>query len=76
MDNTKPISIPMDPSTRLSTAQAPTTPDEYAKMVNILYHEAVGSLMYCAIGTRPDIAYAIRLSPVFPKILDSLIGML
>ena len=76
MDNAKPISIPMDPSTRLSTALAPTTPDEYAKMVNILYHEAVGSLMYCAIGTRPDIAYAVQTVSCFPKTLDSLIGML
>ena len=40
MDDAKPISIPIDPSTCLSTAQAPTTPDEYTKMVNILYHEA------------------------------------
>ena len=28
------------------------------KMKNIPYHEAVGSLMYAAMGMRPDIAFA------------------
>lgn len=32
--------------------------DEILKMRNVPYHEAVGSLMYAAMGTRPDIAFA------------------
>jgi hypothetical protein len=29
-------------------------------MRNILYHEAVGSLMYASLGTRPDITFAVQ----------------
>ena len=56
----KPISVPMDPSARFSTAQAPSTPQEFAEMQDVPYHEAVRSLMYAALGTRPDIAYAVQ----------------
>ena len=29
-------------------------------MRNIPYHEAVGSLMYASLGTRPDITFAVQ----------------
>ena len=58
-DELKPISTPMDPSARLTTSQSPSTAAEYAAMQNIPYQEAVGSLMYAALGTRPDISYAV-----------------
>jgi len=29
-------------------------------MRDVPYHEAVGSAMYAAIGTRPDIAFAVQ----------------
>jgi len=56
----KPVSIPMDPNVRLTSAQSPTTTQEFARMRDVPYHEAVGSLMYAALGTRPDIAYAVQ----------------
>jgi hypothetical protein len=55
----KPCSIPMDPNAPLSASQSPKTPAEATFMKNIPYCEAVGSLMHLAIGTRPDIAFAI-----------------
>jgi hypothetical protein len=48
----------MDPATPLSKSQSPTKLEDIAKMKNVPYREAVGSLMYAAMGTRPDIAFA------------------
>jgi hypothetical protein len=36
-------------------------------MRNIPYHEAVGSLMYASLGTRPDITYAVQAVSRFSK---------
>jgi len=57
-DAAKPSSVPMDPSSPLSKSQSPETLADIAKMKNVPYREAVGSLMYAAMGTRPDIAFA------------------
>ena len=56
-DNLKPSSTPMDPSAPLTKSQSPTKLDDISKMRNVPYREAVGSLMYAAMGTRPDIAF-------------------
>jgi len=61
----KPVSIPMDTNIRLTTAQSPSTTSEYAQMRNVPYHEAEGSLMYAALGTRPDIAFAVQTASRF-----------
>ena len=57
-DDLKPSSIPIDPSAPLSKSQSPNKLQDIAKMRNVPYREAVGSLMYAAMGTRPDIAFA------------------
>jgi hypothetical protein len=57
-DDMKPSSIPIDPAVPLSKSQSPSKLEDIAKMRNIPYREAVGSLMYAAMGTRPDIAFA------------------
>ena len=59
-DDCKPVSLPMDPNNRLSSAQSPSTTEEFARMRNVPYHEAVGSLMYASLSTRPDITYAVQ----------------
>ena len=57
-DDLKPSSIPIDPSAPLSKSQSPSKIEDITKMRNVPYQEAVGSLMYAAMGTRPDIAFA------------------
>ena len=50
----------MDPASQLSSIQSPSTMEELAAMKHVLYHEAVGSLMYATLGTCPDICYAVQ----------------
>ena len=50
----------MDMNIWLTTAQSPLTTAEIAQMRDIPYHEAVRSLMYAALGTRPDIAFTVQ----------------
>ena len=57
-DEAKPTAIPIDPNRPLLKSQCPTKLADIAKMKNIPYREAVGSLLYAAMGTRPDIAFA------------------
>jgi hypothetical protein len=58
-NDVKPVSTPIDPQVRLSQLQAPSTSLEHARMRNIPYREAIGSLMYASLGTRPDISFAV-----------------
>jgi hypothetical protein len=64
-ENIRPLSMPMDPHVNLSTAQSPRTQTEFAAMRNVPYREAVGSLMYLSLGTRPDITYAVSIVSQF-----------
>ena len=54
------VSIPMDTNIRLTTSQSPSTTVEITKMRDIPYHKALSFLMYVALGTRPDIAFAVQ----------------
>jgi hypothetical protein len=59
MADCKPVGTPMLPGTKLTSEDSPKTPDEHREMENIPYINAVGSLMYLATMTHPDIAYTV-----------------
>ena len=54
MDNSKPVSTPIDPSTKLTKAT-----DDEQSIDQLLYQSAIGSLLYLSGGTRPDITFAV-----------------
>lgn len=58
MIDAKSMSVPSDPSVTLY----PTVEKE---VVNVPYREAVGSLMFLAIVSRSDIAFAVNLVSKF-----------
>ena len=49
----------MQPNSLLTKSQRPTSDEESNAMQSIPYREAVGSLLWLANGTRPDVAYAV-----------------
>ena len=55
MTDANPVDTPLDPNVRLRTHDATADPDARAH-----YQSIVSSLMYAAMGTRPDIAHAVQ----------------
>ncbi|KAG9450795.1 hypothetical protein H6P81_010760 [Aristolochia fimbriata] len=58
-NDTKPVSTPLAPHLKLSSHLSPTTDEEREYMATVPYANAVGSLMYAMVCTRPDISQAI-----------------
>ncbi|KAL2253135.1 UNVERIFIED_CONTAM: Retrovirus-related Pol polyprotein from transposon TNT 1-94 [Sesamum indicum] len=59
MENSKPSSVPLTAHFQLSKDLCPKTESEKDKMKNVPYSNAIGSVMYLMVSTRPDIAYAV-----------------
>lgn len=59
MQDCKPASVPLDPGAVFSLADSPQSEGERAEMKQVPYRALVGSLLYCAVATRPDIALAV-----------------
>ena len=61
MSESKPVTTPLAPHFKLSQSQSPETEEEKAYMDSIPYASCVGSLMYCMVCTRPDLAYGLSM---------------
>lgn len=61
MKDCKPIDKPVAKGQNLSLEVCPNTPEEKDMMSRVPYSNAIGSLMYVMMCTRPDICYAIGL---------------
>lgn len=59
MENANPVTIPSDPHQELCPS-AHTGGEK--ETTNAPYREAIGSLMYLSVATRPDITYAVNLA--------------
>uniref|UniRef100_A0A251V331 Putative zinc finger, CCHC-type n=1 Tax=Helianthus annuus TaxID=4232 RepID=A0A251V331_HELAN len=57
MMNCKPVSIPFANHFKLSAQNCPKDEEEFKQMEKCPYANAVGSLMYLMVCTRPDIGY-------------------
>lgn len=60
MSECNPVYTPMDASMKLTTDMSPKNDEEKSEMSSVPYQEAVGSILYLAQGTRPDITFAIN----------------
>ena len=59
MQDSKTVTTPLDGSVKLSKEMEPKSAEEIEKMRKVPYQSLIGSLMYLAVSTRPDIAYAV-----------------
>ncbi len=59
MEGCKPLYVPMQKGTKPTAKMSPTSEKEKMEMSAIPYKKAIGSLLYLAICTRPDIAFAV-----------------
>lgn len=59
LTDANPLTTPMEPGLILSKMHCPSTPKQANKMQGIPYQRVIGSLMYAALGTRPDIVFAV-----------------
>ena len=58
-EKTKLVSTPLAPHFKLSASQCLKTEEEQEYMSKVPYSNAVGSLMYVMVCTRPDISHAV-----------------
>ncbi|KAL4272870.1 hypothetical protein GQ457_13G029760 [Hibiscus cannabinus] len=58
-ENTKHVSTPLATHLKLSSQLSPKTDEEREYMAKVPYANAVGSLMYAMVCTRPDISQAV-----------------
>lgn len=59
MQDCKPATTPAEGKVKLTKGMAPRSDQERTQMSSVPYREAVGSLMYAAVSSRPDISFIV-----------------
>ena len=59
MEGCKSVSTPLELGNQVYSSQQPAGDEEKGEMENIPYRSAIGSLMYLATCTRPDLVAAV-----------------
>ncbi|KAL6319144.1 hypothetical protein AAG906_011226 [Vitis piasezkii] len=67
MQDCNPINTPFARGENLSKEMGPKTLKEKRKMSNIPYSNAIRSLMFATMCTRPDICYAIGMVSLYQE---------
>jgi hypothetical protein len=65
MENYKGVTTPINRNEKLSKEMCPKTEEEKKAVEMLPYQSLVGSLMYLAVSTRPDIAHAVSMLSQF-----------
>ena len=65
LTNAKKVTTPMDPNVYYSIDQSPSTANQLARMKGVPYSEAIGSVLWPVVVSRPDAAYAIGILAQF-----------
>jgi len=61
MNDCKPVSTPLAAHFKLSSDLCPYIKEDMEYMSHVPYANAISSLMYAMICTRPDLAYAVSM---------------
>jgi len=61
MTSCSPATTPLPPGTILSIEDCPATPDKENEMKDTPFWEALGSLMWLQVATRPDLAFSVNI---------------
>ena len=65
LTSAKPVSTPMEPGAQFSIDQSPSTLNQTARMHGVPYSEAIGSVLWPVVVSRPDAAYAVGILSQF-----------
>ena len=60
LDNANPVSTLMDPNINLDATEDPENDKTLNNKISDSYVMLIGSLMYLALATRPDISYTVN----------------